>query len=445
MTKAYKTYIGIARDRSGSIRSYGLERPCARDYNSQLQEIQHNTQQHQLDSIISVVDFGSSIEPFVTVLPVMSVQPQSEHLFKATLGQTRLYDAVGYLINQFSRMPDANDPNVSFLILAITDGEENASYEWLGSRLGGEIFKLHATDRWTFTFRVPHGYKRSLVNMGIPANNIMEWEQTEQGLRVAETATRAATASYFSARATGVGSTKAFYTTDLSGVDVKAIQSTMTDISAQVNEWKVTASHCFEIRDFCERMTGKPMLRGAAFYELVKKEDEVQEYKLIMIRDRATRAVYAGHGARQLLGLPTTGTIQLRPGDHAAYDVFIQSTSVNRKLPVGTTLMYWPNVGVGYIDGKSSAKAAPVHAKITKVRKAGDPAQLIRKKQIAAGFTQPTALANSVDYNVGYKIGYKDGRGKKKNLANAGQYSGNVAGYSHGFADGKAKKPMAVK
>ncbi len=108
------------------------------------------------------------------------------------------------------------------------------------------------------------------------------------------------------------------------------------------------------IREFCEQKTKKPFLKGAAFYELIKPEKEVQDYKQIVIRDRTTGSVYAGANARHLLGLPDYGTVKLVPGDHSKYDVFVQSTSTNRKLTPHTRVLYFPDVGVAYTEGPSA-------------------------------------------------------------------------------------------
>ncbi len=74
-------------------------------------------------------------------------------------------------------------------------------------------------------------------------------------------------------------------------------------------------------------------IKDSAFYELSKPE-KVQGHKDIAIRDKTT-------GARDLLGLPKYGDIRLAPLDHGNYNLFVQSTSVNRKLMNGTNLMIW--------------------------------------------------------------------------------------------------------
>jgi hypothetical protein len=237
-----------------------------------------------------------------------------------------------------------------------TDGLENASRRWTAALLMEKIRELQATDRWSFVFRVPHGYAHALTRLGIPGGNILEWEQSTKGVEVAAAVTTQAFTSYFSARASGQRSTRSFYA-NIADVPKSEIQAKLVDISAEVNLWPVAAKENDTlIREFVEkRLHGQPMLKGAAFYQLTKTEDEVQDYKVIMVRDKATNAVYAGTTAiRALLGLPNYGTIRLKPGNHGDYDLFIQSTSVNRKLKAGTQVVYWEKAGKPFTEGKSA-------------------------------------------------------------------------------------------
>ena len=84
--------------------------------------------------------------------------------------------------------------------------------------------------------------------------------------------------------------------------------------------------------------------KGRGFYELSKAET-VQQYKEVIIQDRETGEMFTGSQVREELGLsPQTekGGVNERLHKDAAkkYRVFVQSTSVNRKLIAGTTFLY---------------------------------------------------------------------------------------------------------
>ena len=49
-----------------------------------------------------------------------------------------------------------------------------------------------------------------------------------------------------------------------------------------------------------------------------------------------------------MLALPTVDTVRLALDDGGEWDIFIQSTSVNRKLDANTDLLYWEAVGKAF-------------------------------------------------------------------------------------------------
>lgn len=418
MTTAKKIYIGISRDHSASMR--GMTNAAMADYNETIAAIRHEAEAHGIDTVVSVVRCGSGrgagVERESTISSVAVLKPMTS--YNADGGSTPLYDSVGDLITQFKSLPDANDPDVQFVIMAITDGGENSSHKWGRNGLASEIRSLQGTDRWSITFRVPRGYRRSLArDLGLYEDNVLEWDTNSRGMAQSTATTREAFTKYFAEAKTGVKSTQKFFT-DLKNVSVADVKAVMTDISAQVNLWTVKDAAGAVIRNFCETMSGKPFLKGAAFYQLTKSEDEVQDYKQIAIRDKKGGQVYSGPAARQMLGLPTYGTVKVAPGDHGNFDIFIQSTSVNRKLPNGTTVLYWSGQGTAYKEGASAPKpAAPV---------------------IKATRSQVVAIIQS-NVESAYKQGYKAGRGKQKNRK-ADFTGAEFNAYVEGFADGKVKK-----
>jgi hypothetical protein len=340
-----KNYIGISRDHSGSMSMIALA--AGRDYNDNIASIKEGATEHSIDTIVSVVKCGTG-RPAKNVMEVVNsnvttLKPIADGRYNADGNCTPLFDSVSMLIDQLSDVPDATDPNVSFVVMTITDGQDNAS-TISGPQLAKRIKTLQATDRWTFVFRVPKGDKRPLVQMGIPEGNILEWEQSERGVQAATVATRSAFRDFYSARSLGATSTDKFYA-DLSNVSLKEVKQNLVDISGQVIVYEIDdANDGAQIRDFVQDQ-GITFVKGCAFYEL-KKTETVQDYKQIAIRDKTTGAVYSGYSARDLLGLPHTGEVKLAPGMHGNYEIYIQSTSINRKLTKGMGLMIWTGVTV---------------------------------------------------------------------------------------------------
>jgi hypothetical protein len=351
-----KQYIGFSNDHSGSMG--GLASAAARDYNTNIAAIQAASLQNNLDTIVNVVQCGirtktsqAAVVRQIVNSNVTSLKPITS--YDTSGGATPLLDSVGELIDLLKAVPDANDPDVSFLVFVTTDGGENSSKKWTGDKLGNEIKRLQATDRWTFVFRVPRGGSNYLLRFGIPAGNIQEWDQTIRGVEKSTVETTNAFNDYYQDRAKGVKSSSTFYAST-ANVSAQQVKASLKDISGEVSLWNV-ASHedGSEIRPFVEDRLGSQMLKGAAFYQLTKTESKVQDTKVILIRDRKTNCVYFGDAARQLIGLPTVGNARVVPGGHGDFEIYIQSTSVNRKLVGGSLVLYWSRIGKAFTEGPS--------------------------------------------------------------------------------------------
>ena len=340
-----KTVIGFSRDHSGSMRH--IAHAALKDYNKQIQTIKETSVDQ--DVIVSVVTIGVGLSPSVGVevqnSSVQALKPLTT--YEADANGTPMIASVHKLIDIFEAMPDATDPDVSFLIMVTTDGAETVNRA-SGPALARKIKMLQATDRWTFVFRVPKGGGRELETLGINNVNVLEWDQTTKGVEQSTQANVEAFTEYFKGRSSGMRSTTRFYA-NLQDVTVEDLKTELTDISSEVKFLNVFPSEGgMQIRDFVENRIKEPMMKGGAFYELVKLEPKVQDNKRIAIMDKNSGAIYVGCAARKMLGLPTTGTVRLAPDELGNYKVYIQSTSVNRKVDANTQIMYWRNIGTAF-------------------------------------------------------------------------------------------------
>ena len=335
-----RTYVGLIRDHSGSMRS--LQNGAINDYNLMIEGIKDSITGYNQDALVSVVECGVGYDGQVRIKErhenIATLRPITT--YDTSGGATPLFDSVGTMVKILSEIDVKDmDKDIAFLVMVITDGRDNKNRLWNAQSISDLIKRLQGTDRWTFVFRVPVGYGKQLENLGIPAGNIMEWEQTEKGLAQSTESTRVATRSYFDARSKGVTSSNKFYT-DLSNVSIAEVKKNLVDITDKVQiVWVPEKSNEAYIKDFCEDYFGDYQI-GCAYYQLSKPE-KVQSSKKICIKHKKSGKTYAGDDARHLLGLPYQGEVKVAPKDHGAYDVFIQSTSVNRKLVGDTRLLYF--------------------------------------------------------------------------------------------------------
>jgi hypothetical protein len=313
-----RTNIAIIRDHSGSMGH--LASPALRDYNSILRTLKESSVG---DSFLTVVECKGSAILKERNLPLHATIGLSTY---HTSDNTPLYDSINMAINELSTH---DGDGVANLLMVITDGEENASREINAGRLKQKITDLQATDRWTFTFRVPRGYGTKIIfELGLHSGNVITWEQNEESLNESSKATAFATQSYFATRATGKTSVNTFYANP---ADVSGINTKLDDLSKKYDRYTITPHQDgISIKDFCTEKTGKYEL-GRVYYSLNKAE-KVQPNKDIIIRNTATDEMYGGHNARTLLSLPTVGDIRLAPGNMGKYEVYVRSTSNNRKL-----------------------------------------------------------------------------------------------------------------
>lgn len=315
-----RTNIAIVKDHSGSMAPLSVA--ARNDYDNLIQSLKTNAVG---PTFLTVVEFSYNSRVVRKNEPLENV-PSHSGLYHAN-GGTALYDAINDAINTLS-LHDVG-PDVANLLLIITDGAENAS-RTSALDLKESIKNLQNTDRWTFTFRVPKGYGSKMIReLGLYAGNLIEWEQTEDALERSSMHTASATKSYFNARSVGKTSVNTFYANP---ADVSnKIQTSLDDVSKKFKRHTIQPHQDgISIQDFCIEKIGQYKL-GHVYYSLNKAE-KVQPNKDIIIRDTVLDTMYAGAQARNLLGLPTVGEIKLAPGNMGKYEVYVRSTSNNRKL-----------------------------------------------------------------------------------------------------------------
>lgn len=319
-----RTHFIICVDSSGSmsICKYGAEHALA----NQFKAIKEGAAKAGDETTVTLVSFGAVCGQVKTEWTKRDYLLPSWHTIYPT-GDTPLFDAVRHAVD----MPANYD---AVVVYVVTDGFENASH--CNRKLLLERMRfLIGTDRWTFAFQVPRGNKDVFVrDFGVPAGCVMEWETTDQGAVSASAQTQSSVATYYTARAAGKTAVKNFFVQpDLTNLRTTKLQ----DMTHRYKLVQVAKEE--PIEDFVQRRTKRPYAPGVAFYQLMKKEKNVQDTKAILLVNKKTKTVLGGTAARTEIGLPASGTATVEPGNHADYDIFIQSFSRNRKLPRGTKVL----------------------------------------------------------------------------------------------------------
>ncbi len=328
-------HICLVIDASGSMGS--VARQVEKAFNDQVKNIKQNAVSEGQETYVHVYDFSGAGD-------VRRLQHNAYHETVKLMspgdfiprGMTALEDATGTAIVDLKKVKGAADKNTSFLLVVITDGDENDSRLYKG-KLRQMIEEVQKTDRWTIAGLVPPGHVKSLAAYGIPEGNITEWEATVKGTEAMSQKLSSSTSSYYKERASGQTQSSNFFTNaaNITSKDLKKLQ----DANSLFKNWKVQAE--VRIDDFVNgKLKSTSAYRpGSTFYKLTKTE-RIQGHKELVLRQRTTGKVYSGVQVRGLLGLPGGGEIKVVPGNHGDFDIFVESTSMNRKLVRGTEVLY---------------------------------------------------------------------------------------------------------
>jgi hypothetical protein len=245
-------------------------------------------------------------------------------------GMTPLIDATLLALNDLALTPEKYGQH-SFLIYVLTDGQENVS-DNTPDDLTHKITNL--PDHWTIATFVPDQtgvYEAK--HFGFPKENIAVWDATSiAGINEAGERIRKTTETFMQNRSKGIRGSRNLFTMDTPSV--AAVASTLNGLHYGQFRLLDVDQDC-RIDEFVEHKLRRPYKLGEAYYQLMKSET-IQPQKEIAILANST--VYIGHEARQLLGLPDYH-VKVKPSAFPGYEIFVQSTSVNRKLIGGTKLL----------------------------------------------------------------------------------------------------------
>lgn len=335
-----KTKVMFVLDASPSINDYRLTDKVLESLDSYIDSLalaETSTDEYEA----SVVTFDRTPRSAVGFTPVSRRHMFRGFDYRPQYGDgTALIDAIDFALKACASIALV-EPETAFLIIVLTDGEENSSVRCTAARLKERLEIADASGKYTLVVNCPAGRGVDFLTrkVGVPAGNIKPWEQTKKGLEELTQATRSSIGSYTQARSAGVTRTQTFYA-DTVGVDVAQVKSQLDDITAKVKMFEVTEKAPIVIRPFFQKKMGR-YDAGRAFYELIKSE-KVQPQKSIVILDESTGKFYSGwNSARLLLGLPAIAAeIRLRPGRQGKLRVFIQSTSWTRKLKPGQRALH---------------------------------------------------------------------------------------------------------
>lgn len=331
---AYINHVAFVIDRSGSMAVHADG--VVKVFDAQIEHLARRSRELDQETRASVYLFDDVIDCLFYDKDVLRM-PSLRGLYAAR-NRTAMVRGTLQAIGDLKKTPELYGDH-AFLVYVLTDGQENC---------GGNAAELRSVigslpNHWTVAALVPNQTgAHEAKSFGFPAGNVQVWstDMAEVGEIV-----RKSVDSYMESRAVGVRGSKGLFTVDAGAVTGSVVKAAGLKPVSVVTLAVTTETQ--PIREFVESR-GYAYVIGQAFYQLTKPE-VIQPGKLIAVRHRLSGKVYTGPDARSVLGLPGH-EVKVAPygghvpsgvsyGAHAEYDIFVQSTSVNRKLVPGTTLL----------------------------------------------------------------------------------------------------------
>lgn len=130
---------------------------------------------------MSFMHFNSAVTIEYTDRQASALEHISESNYKCS-GMTALLDAIGVGVRNLNeKIGDKIDSGeAAAVVVIITDGEENSSREFDGSKVKSMIEELQSTNRWTFTFVGANIDSISTASRyGIDVKNVMQFSADE--------------------------------------------------------------------------------------------------------------------------------------------------------------------------------------------------------------------------------------------------------------------------
>ncbi|GAA0450961.1 MULTISPECIES: vWA domain-containing protein [Streptomyces] len=337
----YINHVALVLDASSSMSH--LSRKVVDVADQQIAYLARRSQELGQETRVTVYVFADKVECVIYDKDVLRMPSLKEH-YRAG-GMTALLAATLKSQRELAQTAQLYGDH-SFLTFVLTDGQENASHRCpdvttdVPRNLVQAVSEMIATqeDNWTLAVLVPDQMgKREAMQCGFPKDNIAIWDATStQGLEEAGQVIQQATENFMVGRAKGIRGSRAVFSTGAEAVNKDTIKAAgLTPVNpseyqlipvaraAAIREWVIECGHTYRT--------------GCAFYQLSKSE-KIQPRKQIAVLEKKTDRVYTGPQARSLLGLPDT-EVRISPDRNDDFTIFVQSTSVNRKLVPNTRLL----------------------------------------------------------------------------------------------------------
>jgi hypothetical protein len=152
----------------------GTKAQAVQGYNEQVQQMKLNAKNQ--DIFCSLVTFNGEVfeHQWCEEASKLNEATAEDYL---TEGSTAMRDAIGYTVEKLMKTTDTKDENTAYLVVVISDGEENASRHHTADSLRELIEPAQKSGKWTFTYMGCDAMylKKVAQETSIPVANMAMW------------------------------------------------------------------------------------------------------------------------------------------------------------------------------------------------------------------------------------------------------------------------------
>lgn len=165
-----ETHVAFVLDSSGSM-DY-VKEEAMKGFNSQLAVIRQRAE-HNVRTHLTLFGTPDGIDYELVNAEVGDLKDLTHGTYHP-YGGTPLLDAVCMTIDSVKTF-DRRDPQQAFLVIVVSDGQENDSQRYTWRDLRHTIEALMRNGRWTFVFIGPFEEHPKFQQAGVPEENLLEF------------------------------------------------------------------------------------------------------------------------------------------------------------------------------------------------------------------------------------------------------------------------------
>jgi hypothetical protein len=325
-------HVVLVLDASYSMKS--RQSAVVKVTDEQIRHLAKRSEELSQETRVSVYRFGEqTIECLIFDMDVARL-PSASDLYEVLYENTSLIDATMKSQEDLATTSTLYGDH-AFLTFVLTDGQENRSVT-PASTLAKYIANMDVN--WSIGFLVPDQTGvRYVERLGVLRDSIAVWDtRSASGINDAASAIRTATDNFMTQRSQGVRGTRSVFSTSIQAVNKETVKANLAPLKD--SDYVLTpVDRTIRIDDFVNDKIVGGYAKGKSYYQLTKSET-IQPQKQIIVVEKKTGKAFTGQNARDLIGLSSVHE-RVRPDRNPKYEIYVQSTSYNRKLVPGTRVL----------------------------------------------------------------------------------------------------------